>query len=205
MNVVGDVLAHSAIPGMALLWLVTQHSADWALTVGAIVSISLAWVFIQWLKKRKFLNSDAGLSCTLALFFGLGLVLLSKAARLPGFGNIGIETLFLGSIATVLPSEIRLGAVLLFCFVIFLGLFWSKLWPYLFDSSWSIVHTSNLFSFNIFKIILAFFIVASIALAMRSLGILLLMTLCVSPAIIARHLVRSLWAMCCISTLLICA
>jgi manganese/zinc/iron transport system permease protein len=202
LSLIGDVLAHAAVPGIILLWLLTQPVGDWLLTFGAISSISLAWTLIAYFKRYKFIHSDASSSCTLVLFFGLGLVLHSKASRLQGFGQIGVEKLFLGSIATVLQSEIQLGLGLLFCFIFFLIMFWSKIWPMLFDYSWNSNHKVMPFSFNIYKAVLAFFMVVSIALAMRSLGILLLITLCITPAIIARHLTKTLSAMCFISALL---
>jgi manganese/zinc/iron transport system permease protein len=202
LNLLGDVLAHSALPGIALCWILLQSGTEWALSLGAVASIALAWCFLGLLKKRKTLSTDSALSCTLSLFFGLGMVLLSKAARMPGFGEIGVEKLLLGSLATLLAFEIKCAAVLLLLFSVFLIVTWKKLWPTLFDSTWSQVHLKKKSSIDACQVFLSFFVILSIAFALRGLGILLLMTLCVAPAVIARHVVKSFGPMCVFSALI---
>jgi manganese/zinc/iron transport system permease protein len=199
LTLMGDVLAHSAIPGMALawVWLGPEFQGGIPLTLGALASIGLAWKLIQRLSTHPFLHPDAAFSCVLGLFFGLGLVLVSLFSHVPGFGHLRVERLFLGNIATILRVEIYAGLSLLGLFCIFLVLFWKPLWAMLLDPNWPLIHASSSLSFSLLKKKLDFFIFLSIALAMRSLGILLLITLSVAPAVLARHhFRRSFGAMC---------
>jgi manganese/zinc/iron transport system permease protein len=198
-SLLGDVLAHAAVPGMALAWLLSRENAPWVFTLGAMGSLCLAWLAIAWLSSRRSLHADAALSCTLSVFFGVGLMLLTESAKRPGFGETGLERIFLGSLATILPEEIRLGFVILVAFVAFLFLTWPTLLRVLFDPEGSRLRG---FSGRPLLVALAGLLLLSLAQGMRSLGILLLLSLCVTPALLARHFTRHLAGMCLLSSLL---
>jgi manganese/zinc/iron transport system permease protein len=198
-SLLGDVLAHAAVPGMALAWLLSRENAPWVFTLGAMGSLCLAWLAIAWLSSRRSLHADAALSCTLSVFFGVGLMLLTESAKRPGFGETGLERIFLGSLATILPEEIRLGFVILVAFVAFLFLTWPTLLRVLFDPEGSRLRG---FSGRPLLVALAGLLLLSLAQGMRSLGILLLLSLCLTPALLARHFTRHLAGMCLLSSLL---
>jgi manganese/zinc/iron transport system permease protein len=161
--------------------------------------LCLAWLAITWLSSRRSLHADAALSCTLSVFFGVGLMLLTESAKRPGFGGTGLERVFLGSLATILPEEIKIGFVILVAFGVFLFLTWPNLLRVLFDPEGSRLRG---LSTRPLLIVLAGFLLFSLAQGMRSLGILLLLSLCVTPALLARHLARHLAGMCLLSSLL---
>ena len=198
-SLLGDVLAHAAVPGMALAWFLSHENAPWVFTLGAMGSLCLAWLAITWLSSRRRLHADAALSCTLSVFFGVGLMLLSESAKRPGFGETGLERVFLGSLATILPEEIKIVLVILIAFGMFLFLTWPNLLRVLFDPEGSRLKG---LSVRPLLIVLAGFLLLSLAQGMRSLGILLLLSLCVTPALLARHLTRHLAGMCLLSSLL---
>jgi manganese/zinc/iron transport system permease protein len=197
-SLLGDVLAHAAVPGMALAWLLSRENAPWVFTLGAMGSLCLAWLAIAWLSSRRSLHADAALSCTLSVFFGVGLMLLTESAKRPGFGETGLERMFLGSLATILPGEIKVGFVILVSFGVFLFLTWPNLLRILFDPEGSRLQG---LSTRPLIIALAGFLILSLAQGMRSLGILLLLSLCVTPALLARHLTRHLAGKCLLSSL----
>jgi manganese/zinc/iron transport system permease protein len=197
-SLMGDVLAHAAVPGMALAWLVSRENAQWVFTVGAIVSLGLAWLVIAKLSAHRSLHADAALSCTLALFFGTGLVLLTECAKRPGFGETGLERMFLGSLATILPEETKLGLAILMVFVAFLFATWPTLVRALFDPEGSRLRGLPV---RLLHVVLASLLLLSLAHGMRNLGILLLLSLCVIPAMFARHLTHHLANMCLLSSL----
>lgn len=198
-SLLGDVLAHAAVPGMALAWLLSRENTQWVFTLGAMGSLCLAWLAISWLSSRRSLHADAALSCTLSVFFGVGLMLLTEGAKRPGFGETGLERVFLGSLATILPEETRLGFVILATFAAFLFLTWPTLLRILFDPEGSRLRG---LCARPLLIVLAGFLLLSLAQGMKSLGILLVLSLCVTPALLARHLTRHLAGMCFLSSLL---
>ena len=195
----GDVLAHSALPGMVLAWLLIKGSEPGFLVLGALFSLCLAWLTVSFLSNQRQLNSDAAMSCTLAVFFGVGLMLLSVGAKLPGFGEAGLESAFLGSLATVLESEIVLGGACLLFFIGFISLNWSSLWKSLFDPEAARLQGIPVL---FIKVSLSICLLVSLAASMRTLGILLLLSLCVTPALLARHCASRLSSLCAISGVL---
>jgi len=198
-SLLGDVLAHAAVPGMALAWLLSRENAPWIFTLGAMGSLCLAWFSIAWMSSRRSLHVDAALSCTLSVFFGVGVVLLTESAKRPGFGETGLERIFLGSLATILPDEIKLGSMIFAAFVALLVATWPVLLRILFDPEGARLRG---ISQRPLLVALAGLLLLSLAQGMRSLGILLLLSLCVTPALLARHLTRHLASLCVLSSLL---
>ncbi|MCU0307418.1 MAG: metal ABC transporter permease [Thermoleophilia bacterium] len=73
MSLVGDALAHTALPGLvvAALW-------GWSLFAGALVAGVVTALIIGWLTRREALREDAGIGVAFTGMFALGILLLAE-------------------------------------------------------------------------------------------------------------------------------
>ena len=113
---VGDMLAHAALPGICLAFLVTRNRDLLALSLGALATgllgIALVAVITRWTRTKQ----DAAIGIVLSTFFGVGIVLLSRIQQLPGGNQAGLGSYLFGETAGISRRDIRLiAAVAVFC------------------------------------------------------------------------------------------
>jgi manganese/zinc/iron transport system permease protein len=82
-GLLGDALAHAALPGICLTFLLTGSKATPVLLLGAGTAAWLGALLLLQIVRRTNLGEDAALGVVLAVFFGFGLTLLTVANRRP--------------------------------------------------------------------------------------------------------------------------
>ena len=107
-SLLGDTLAHAALPGVCLGFLLSGTRAPLPIFLGALASGALAAAFTLLLTRSSRLKTDAALGVSLSLFFALGLVLLTLIQRSAGAGQAGLESFLFGQAAAVVPSDVAL-------------------------------------------------------------------------------------------------
>ncbi|MCG8450123.1 MAG: metal ABC transporter permease, partial [Pirellulales bacterium] len=111
-SLVGDMLAHAALPGVCLAFLFTGSRDLLGLSLGALVSgllaICLVTVLVRWTRTKE----DAAIGIVLSTFFGLGVVLLSRILKSRGGGNkAGLDSYIFGEPGNMLSSDLVLLAL----------------------------------------------------------------------------------------------
>ncbi|MCS7237826.1 MAG: metal ABC transporter permease [Thermoguttaceae bacterium] len=105
----GDVLAHAALPGICLAFLLVRERHLGALLGGAIVAGLFAILVLGLLRRFVRTKEDAALGIVLTVFFGLGIVLLSVIQRLPAGGErAGLSHYLFGQAAAVSQADLFL-------------------------------------------------------------------------------------------------
>ena len=182
-SLLGDVIAHSTLPGACLAWLMTDRSSNAVLTAGAFFSGVLASLVLRQLILRLQIKADAALSVTLSIFFGFGILLLSHVQRRPNAGAAGLERFFFGDLATVTHWDLRFAIGLFGAFGLFIALLRRRLSIGLFDPSLALTRFGSIRSIEIG---LGVFIVLIIGFGLRTMGALLITSILVAPAVAAR-------------------
>lgn len=127
---VGDVVSHAALPGVALAFLIGEmlapgsgRSRGWLL-IGAAVTGLLAVVCVNFVRRFSPVKPDAALATVLGVFFGIGAVLFKTVQQLSTGNQAGLDSYILGSASTMIASDVELiawaaGGVLVFCMLMF--------------------------------------------------------------------------------------
>ena len=106
---VGDMLAHAALPGVCLAFLVMGSKNMLGLSLGALLSgllaIAIVTMIVRWTRTKE----DAAIGIVLSTFFGAGVVLLSVIQK-PGVGGskAGLNAYLFGEPASMLNSDLML-------------------------------------------------------------------------------------------------
>lgn len=130
---VGDMLAHAALPGICLAFLLMGRRQIVGLMFGAFLAglagIGLLTLVQRWTRTRE----DAAIGIVLSTFFGAGIVLLTIISRMPLGGKSGLESFLFGAAATMRNVDIAvIAGVSLVCLLILL-LFYKEFKVYSFD------------------------------------------------------------------------
>ncbi|WP_413367834.1 metal ABC transporter permease [Lysinibacillus sp. 3P01SB] len=106
-SLVGDAAAHAALPGIALAFLLTGQKELPVLMIGAAITSVLSVYCIQWIVAYSKLKADAAIGLVLAVFFGVGIVLLTIVNRSPLGNQSGLNDFIFGKAATMTKSDLN--------------------------------------------------------------------------------------------------
>lgn len=103
---VGDAVAHAALPGVALAFLIVGGRSFPILLGGAGLAGLLAAATISFVRARTRIRDDAITAIVIAGFFGVGTV-LSRIAQDRGGGNAtGLDAFIFGKAATMVRADV---------------------------------------------------------------------------------------------------
>ncbi len=113
---VGDALAHAALPGIAGAFLIATAMGGEGkslpiLLAGATVSGLFGIVSILLIRKMTRIKEDAALGIILSVYFGLGVALLGIVTQMNRGNAAGLESFIYGKTATMTAGDARLIAV----------------------------------------------------------------------------------------------
>lgn len=191
-SLLGDALSHAALPGIALAFLVTGSKAPLPIMVGAGVAGWLGTQAIGLVVRRSRVPADSALGMVLAVFFGVGLVLLTVIQRRPDAAQAGLESFLFGQAASLLRADVIVMAILGGGCLLVLALLWKELQLLAFDSAFgsSLGRPMTLLD-GIFTLLL----VIAIVIGLRTVGVVLMSAMVVAPAAAARQLTTRLGPM----------
>ncbi|MBT4868367.1 MAG: iron ABC transporter, partial [Planctomycetaceae bacterium] len=106
---VGDALAHAALPGVCLAFLVLGYRSLPAMLLGAFVTGIAGIVCISTLRQFTRIKEDAAIGIVLSVFFGAGVVLLRVIMNSVSAGSkAGLETYIYGKTTSIALADVYL-------------------------------------------------------------------------------------------------
>lgn len=110
-SLMGDALAHAALPGVCLAFLLTGSRSLGFFLVGALVAGILGAGCIQAITRYSRIKEDAALGIVLSVFFGFGIVLLTLIQRTGAASQAGLDKFIFGQAASMVGSDVRIMAI----------------------------------------------------------------------------------------------
>jgi ABC-type Mn2+/Zn2+ transport system permease subunit len=98
MAFIGDALAHTTLPGIAVAYLTGA-----SLSVGATLSAVLTALLIAWATRRQHIREDTAIGIVFTGLFALGVVILSRTKTTRNLADI-----LLGNVLAVTPNDLWL-------------------------------------------------------------------------------------------------
>lgn len=188
-SLLGDCIAHSALPGVILAFLWTGEKNLPILLLGGGITGLLGCLLIVVLSRNSTLKLDSILAMVLAVFFGGAMVLLTISKKIPNGNQGGLERFIYGQAAAMLKSDVVLIAVTaVFCLVMVV-LFWKQFKLLCFDPEFA--QTLG-YPVKYMQLFLSFLLVLSILMGLQTVGAILMSAMLVAPAIAAKRWVHSL-------------
>ena len=183
-SLLGDVVSHAALPGIVFVYLMTGTKETALLLLGALGSGLMTMLFIVVVSRYSRTKFDSALAVGMSVFFGLGLVLLTYAQKVPNSNQAGLQRFIFGQASILLERDLILivsvGTVLLL-----LGLvFWKEFKLLCFDPDFAVSIGLPVKALNI---LLSFMIVSAIIVGLQTVGVILMSAMIVAPAVAARQ------------------
>lgn len=110
-SLVGDAVAHSALPGLAIAFMLTGQRDFVLMLVGALIAGLIGGFLISWLQRNTRIKADAALGIVLSVLFGLGIVLSRIIQDDPTGRQAGLDSFLLGKTAGMISQDLLLIAI----------------------------------------------------------------------------------------------
>lgn len=182
-SLLGDVVSHASLPGIVIAFLVLGYKNWYILLLGAVISGLLATRLIRWMSEKN-MKLDSALALVLTTFFGFGLVLLTVVQRLPNANQAGLDSFIYGQASGMLVRDVFTILAVGIIILILVALFWKEIKVFTFDSEYA--YTLGLHS-KVVQFLLSSLLVLVIILGLEAVGVILMSTLIIAPAVSARQ------------------
>lgn len=180
MGMMGGVISHAVLPGISLAFFLEIN-----LAVGAFTAGVLSALVVIGIQKRSRIKVDAAMALTLSSFLAMGVILIALLET----DNINLEGILFGDILGVTSGDVWRTIIITAIILILTKLFYKELEFYTFDplGAKACGLPVNLLYFGLICAI-----TLTIVASMQTVGVLLVMSLLVGPAITAYLLVKKL-------------
>ncbi|HHZ90600.1 TPA: metal ABC transporter permease [Candidatus Poribacteria bacterium] len=195
-SLVGDAISHAALPGICLAFLITDSKAPLVMIVGASLSGWLGILVVTAIVRNTRVKEDAALGIILAVFFGVGIVLLTLIQKMPNANQAGLDKFLFGQAAALLERDIKTMGVIGVIVISLTLLFWKEFKLLCFDPAFG---ASLGFPMKILDILLMTLIVMAIVIGLQAVGVVLMSAMVVAPASAARQWTNRLAVMVCLA------
>lgn len=183
-SLLGDALAHAALPGVCLGFLAAGTKAAWALSLGALFAGLIGALVIVGVVRGSRVKEDAAIGIVLSVFFGAGIVLLTRIQRSEAGNASGLDRFLFGQAATLTTTDvvvIGVGG----CLVLLLTALWFKELELLtFDRGFA---ASLGLPIRMLEVVLTALLVLVVVLGLQMVGVVLMVATLITPAAAARQ------------------
>jgi manganese/iron transport system permease protein len=181
LALLGDAISHSVLPGLAIAFILGAN-----IFIGAFIAGVLSTVIIAWIKTRSTIKEDAAMGIVFSAFFALGITLITIVQK---DNKIDLNHFLFGNILGVTPQDAIDTALIVALVLLVVVFFYKELLFYTFDplGAQATGLPVNLLNFGL-MVLIALTIVASL----KAVGVVLVLSLLITPASTAYLLVTRL-------------
>jgi manganese/iron transport system permease protein len=179
MAMLGDVMAHSVLPGIVIAFFLRVDILIGAFTTGIISALLIAWLRVQTRVKV-----DAAMALIFSSFFALGVMLITLLHN-----RLDLDSYLFGNILGVTLTDVWRTAIVTLVVLALVKLFYKELLFYTFDR---IGAEAMGLPVNWIYLGLMSAVTLTIIASMQTVGVVLVVSLLVGPAITAYLLVKEL-------------
>ncbi|MBI2423283.1 MAG: metal ABC transporter permease [Candidatus Hydrogenedentes bacterium] len=183
-SLIGDALAHAALPGVCVAFMLTGTKNPLYFLLGAGASCWLGAVSVDAIVRYTRCKEDSALGMVLSVFFGVGILLLTYIQKTGDAAQSGLDHYLFGKAASLVESDVKLIAVVSLGVLGALVLAYKELKVISFDPDFA---GAIGLPRRLVELMLATMIVLSVAIGLQAVGVVLMAALLVTPAAAARY------------------
>lgn len=184
LALLGDAISHSVLPGMAIAFLIDAN-----IFVGAFISGLISTVFINIIRTRSPIKEDAAMGIVFSAFFALGITLITVVQK---ENKIDLNHFLFGNILGVTFSDVRDTLSIAIIVILIVILLYKELLFYTFDKQGA---EAVGLPVNLLDLGLMMLIGLTIVASLKAVGVVLVLSLLITPASTAYLLVKRLHIM----------
>ncbi len=183
-SLIGDTLAHAALPGICIAFMLTEVKSVGLFMIGAIVAGMIATVGISWITRFSRIKQDAAMGIVLSVFFGLGIVLLTQIQH-SSYGNqSGLDKFLFGQAASMTSKDVYTMTSVAIVLIVVCALLFKEFKLISFDPGYA---RGLGFSVATLEQLLLWLVTIAVVVGIQAVGVVLVAALLITPAVSARY------------------
>lgn len=183
-SLVGDGVAHAALPGVALAFMITGTKNSIVLLIGAAISGWIGMLSMDYIVRKSKLREDAAIGLVLSVFFGLGILLITHIQGSGSANQSGLDKFLFGQAASLLEEDLLVFGTVSVLLVLTIVFLYKEFKILSFDEDFA--RTIG-FPVNALGVILTTLIVLSVVVGLQAVGVVLMAAMLITPAAAARY------------------
>ena len=191
-GLLGDALAHAALPGICVAFLLTGSKAPLVLLIGAALAGWLATTLLLTAVRETRLSTDSALAIVLSTFFGFGIVLLTFIGKSENANQAGLDKFLFGQAATLVAEDVQTMGLLGAAALLIVAVLYKEFKLLAFDAEFA---ASLGFPARGLSVLLTSLIVIAVVIGLQTVGVVLMAAMLVGPAVAARQWTNRLGVM----------
>ena len=182
-SLLGDAVAHAALPGICVAFLITGTKSTLPFMLGAALVGWLATWCIGFITRHSRIKEDTALGVVLTVFFGIGVLMLTGIQHTAGGNQSGLDSFLFGKAASMVFADVQVmmiaaGVLLLLCLLLFKEF---KLLS--FDPGFG---RGVGLPIGVLNGLLMLMIVTAVVIGLQAVGVVLMAAMLITPALAAR-------------------
>lgn len=191
-SLMGDALAHAALPGVCIAFMITGTKSILYFLIGAAVAGVIATFLIGYITRNSRIKQDSALGIILTVFFGFGIVLLTQIQHGDSGNQSGLDKFLFGQAASMIQSDVYTMAIISVILVALSFLFFKEFKLLSFDPGFAKGIGLPIMLLDQFIMLL---IVTAVVVGIQAVGVVLMAALLITPAVAARYWTEKLHIM----------
>lgn len=191
-SLIGDALAHAALPGVCIAYLLTGTKVQGVLILGALGSGLIASYILNAIVRHSRIKEDAAIGLVLSVFFGIGIMLLTHIQHLPMGNQSGLDKFLFGQAASLIGKDLYLFGGLAAAVITVTFLAYKEFKVIAFDPGYA--ETIGI-PVRRMDVLLTLLIVTVVTAGLQAVGVVLMAAMLITPAAAARQWTNQLWRM----------
>jgi manganese/zinc/iron transport system permease protein len=183
-GLLGDVLAHAALPGICLAYLLTNSKSSLVVLLGAAIAGWLAALALLQIVQQARLGEDSALGIVLSTFFAAGITLLTFLTKRGDAQGAGLDRFLFGQAAALIEEDVFVIAVLAAIAIGATALFYKEFKLLTFDALFA---RSIGLPTQALSVLLTSLVVVAIVIGLQTVGVVLMAAMLIGPAVAARQ------------------
>jgi manganese/zinc/iron transport system permease protein len=183
-SLVGDALAHAALPGVCLVYLLTGSKSIGLFLIGAGVAGLLATYCITSIARYTRIKEDTALALTLSVFFGIGIVLLTFIQHSESGNQSGLDKFLFGQAASLISSDVTTIVIVSSVLILLTTLLFKEFKLLAFDPGFG---RGLGFPMGLLDTLLMLLLLMSVVIGLQAVGVVLVAAMLIAPAVTARY------------------
>lgn len=191
-SLMGDALAHAALPGVCIAFMLTGSKSIVFFLIGAAVSGLIATFGVGFVTRNSRIKQDSALGIVLSVFFGLGIVLLTQIQHGSSGNQSGLDKFLFGQAASMVHKDVVIMTAVAGMLLVVCALLFKEFKLLSFDSGFA---KGLGYPVAFLEQFMMFLIVVAVVVGIQAVGVVLMSALLITPAVTARYWTERLGVM----------
>lgn len=183
-SLLSDAMAHAALPGICLVYMLTGVKDPLLFLVGASATGLLGAMIVTEIPRHTRIKSDTAIGLVLSIFFACGIVLLTVIQKNFGGNQAGLDSFLFGKAALLVRYDLYVIGITCLLLIGITLLFYKEFKLLTFDRGFAI--TLGLPAKRL-ELLITLLIVLAVMVGLQAVGVVLMVAMLIFPAAAARQ------------------